>query len=200
MDKSEFIFNASDGQSYDYEMFGHMLEEFQNAMTSYDYSLSDLVPESSDRDDFLQALREYEECGGTVPSALYSYIHSDTNNEDNTGDNENENDTTGDNLSDNEDSSETDTENVEAIDYTEALNSIYSKLDVIADTTRMQNETMTQLSDSYSEYVEYQQQSILDKPINDYTVGESLGLVIVSTVLLKTLIEMLERIWLKWRS
>ena len=115
------------------------------------------------------------------------------------GDNEDENDTERDSLSDNEiDSEILDEDSSSLVDYSEALNSIYSRLDVLADTTRMENETLSQLAEDYSTYVEYQTQSILDKPINDYTVGESLGLVIVTVVVLKTLMEMLERLWLKW--
>lgn len=203
MEKSDFSFSPSDGQVYNYDSFGEIVSQFDDAISNYGYSLEELVPEESDRDLFIQALRDYEECGGSLPSSVYSFIHSDSEDNENTGDNENENDTEGDSLSGDENTEENNTEDptsVEQTDYTEALNSIYSKLDVIAENTRMENQTVSDTYDTVTEYIEYQKQSILDKPINDYTVGESLGLVLVSVILIKLLIEMLERIWMKWKS
>ena len=203
MEKSDFLYTATDGQDYSYESFGYLLDDCVGFMDMNNLTLDQMFENDSDYDDFLQALRDYEDCGGTLPTVLYSYIHSDTNNEDNTGDNENENDTEGDSLSGDENIEENNTQDpasVEQIDYTETLNSIYSKLDVIAENVRMENQTVSNTYDTVTEYLEYQKQSILDKPINDYTVGESLGLVLVSVILIKLLTEMLERIWMKWKS
>lgn len=111
------------------------------------------------------------------------------------GDTEDENgedDIEGDSLLDIQNPTESSDEDAEVVDYTEVLNSIYSKLDSMSDNTHMTYETL-------SDYVEYQSQGILDKPLNDYTVGESIGLVIVTVCIGRLFFEIFERIWMKWK-
>ena len=79
----------------------------------------------------------------------------------------------------------TEEESTELIDYSDILDSIYSEI--------------TLLNDNFSSYVEEQNLTLFDKPLMAYTVPESLMCIMVSCVIIKFFLKLIDnftpKIW-----